>query len=159
MTKRVRKIPPSHYILVNGGMTLIELILVIAVMAVVIAAAMGAVKAMGRSSDIGKVSNDMNRIIYGINEYQMIAKTIPTGSTWPAALTDFEESDLRSRYTYKCDSTTSNFVTISTTSTFDFDPTQKLKDQNLCTNDSNTVYNADKTVTCRLVVYATQACS
>ena len=160
MSKGFRKnIPPSQYVAANGGMTLFEVIMAIAIMAFAIAASAAAIKVMGKARDIGNLNNDLNRIVYGINEYQMITKNIPAGASWPAALNDFVEPTLRSNYSYTCNSTTSNIVTITTVSTYSYDPTQKLKDQNICSNDLNTVYNANKTVTCRLVVYATQVCS
>jgi len=152
-------VPPFRYIAGNGGMTLFEVIMAIAIMAFAIAATAAGIKVMGKSKDVGSLNNDLNRIVYGINEYQMITKNIPAGASWPAVLNDFVESAIRSNYSYTCNSTTSNIVTITTVSTYSADPTPKLKDQNICSNDSNTLYNANKTVTCRLVVFATQACS
>jgi len=141
------------------GMTLVEIIIAMALMMLIIAAAAVSIKAMSKSSDTAKLTNDLNRILYGINEYQLIAKNIPTGDSWPAVLNDFVEPTLRGSYSYACNGSTGNAVTITTLSTFNFDPTQKLKDQALCTDDSYTAYNQDKTVTCRPVIFSTQACS
>jgi len=140
-------------------MTLLEVVMVMALMAVIVAASAAGIRAMGRSSDIGIFSNELNRMIYGINEYKMITKKITTGGSWPSSLNDFVDSSLRGRYSYKCDPSTSNKVTLTTTYVFGSDPTQKLKDQKLCTNDSNTTYNADKTVTCRALAYANVDCN
>jgi type II secretory pathway pseudopilin PulG len=140
-------------------MTLIEVVMVMALMAVIVASAVAAIKVMSGSSAVGTFSNELNQIIYGINEYKMINKKIPAGGSWPSSLNDFVESSLRGRYSYKCDSSTSNNVTLTTTYVFGSDPTQKLKDQNLCTNDSNTTYNVEKTVTCRPVVYSNEVCN
>jgi prepilin-type N-terminal cleavage/methylation domain-containing protein len=141
------------------GMTLIEIVVVLSLAVLIIAAAAASIGMMRQSSDASKLNNDLQRIVYGINEYQMISKNFPAGSSWPTALNDFVDSGLRSGYSYKCDSTTGNVITITSVGTFQSDPTQKLKDQNMCTNDSYTVYNANKTVTCRPVIFSGQTCS
>lgn len=141
------------------GMTLIEIVVVLTLAILIIAAAVTSLKTMGQSSDTSKLNSDLERIVYGITEYQMISKTLPAGSSWPTALNDFVDSGLRSRYSYVCNSTTGNIITITSVDTFRADPTQKLKDQNMCTNDSYTVYNANKTATCRPVIFAGEACS
>ena len=151
--------PERRWRALHTGMTLIEVVMVITLMAVIIAGAVAGIKVMSNSSAAGTFSNELNQIIYGINEYKMINKKIPVSGSWPSSLNDFVEASLRGRYSYKCDSSTSNKVTITTSYVFGADPTQKLKDQDLCTNDSNTSYNADKTVACRPVVYVNEACN
>jgi type II secretory pathway pseudopilin PulG len=160
MGARGQEMPATkRLVTAETGFTVLEVVMVMGLMAVILAVAVTGIKQMGKSSDIGAFSNELNQIVYGMNEYKMINQKIPAGSSWPPSLNDFVESSLRGRYSYKCDSSTSNKVTLTTTYVFGADPTQKLKDQNLCTNDANTTYNADKTVTCRAVVYANESCS
>jgi type II secretory pathway pseudopilin PulG len=141
-----------------GGFTLVEIVLVVGLMAVVLAASAAAVKVMATSSGIGVIGDETTAITHGLNEYRLTTNKLPAGSSWPAALSDFVEPSLRSRYSYKCDSSTGNKVTLTTTYTFASNPTAKLKDRGLCTNDANTTYNADTTVTCRLAALAMRDC-
>lgn len=152
-------IPLTAALRCRRGMTLIEIIIVLALGALVMVAAVISITAMRKSSDTSTLNSDLQRIVYGINEYQMISKTLPTGNSWPAVLNDFIDSGLRSDYSYVCGASTSNVITITSVEKFQSDPTQKLKDQNMCTNDSRTLYNSDKTVTCVPVVFAGQSCS
>jgi prepilin-type N-terminal cleavage/methylation domain-containing protein len=152
------EVPLSQHLVGNRGMTLIEMILALALGCLILAGAAMAIKTMGASSDVSKLNTNIQRIVYGISEYQSISKTLPSGSSWPALLEDFVEASMRSSFSYKCDLSTGNVITITTVSAYSTDPTQKLKDQGICTNDANTAYNADMTVTCRPVSFATQVC-
>jgi type II secretory pathway pseudopilin PulG len=159
MYKGCRQNIPLSSQLGERGMTLVEVVVVMALMILIMAAATASIKAMGKSSDVNKLSNDLTRIVYGINEYQLISKKIsPSGEDWwPGELNDFVDAGLQSTYKYRCDNLTGNIVVITTFGTYNFDPTPKLIDQNLCTGSSS--WNADKTVSCCPVVTSTQSCN
>lgn len=135
-----------------------EIVVVTALLALMITASFLVIGSSKTSADISNFNSDVNQIIQGVNEYYLISKKIPTGASWPAVLDDFVDASMRARYTYKCDASTSNKVRITSVGTFGSDPTNKLKDQKLCSS-TGTTYNTSKTVTCQVSVFEYMSCS
>jgi len=144
----------------DTGLTLIELTIAIALTAVAIGMSVIAIGAVQKSSAASRVSNDIAAISYGINEYVLIYKIIPSGTSWPAALNDFVKDPPRTAYTYKCDSSTGMRINLTSTKTYSSSTgnavVSKLLDQSVCS--SATYSTTSKTITCTPYAYKDIAC-
>lgn len=129
--------------------------MVIALSAMIIALAVKSIGLMTASSDISSVNGDITRIQYGLNQYVVVYKVLPSGSAWPVQLNGYVDASLINRYQYACQS--GGAVKITTARTFsDSSALQKFIDQRLCGTSST--WNSDKTITCVLYAFANQAC-
>lgn len=142
----------------QSGMTMLEVLIVMALIVIMIAVSLKSIQGYSASSDMNKFSSDVAQITYGISEYRLISKKIPLGASWPATLNDFVDANLRAKYAYSCDASTSSKVTITTTSKFSADPMQKFFDQRLCTSTGSSYNSVAQTVTCRLDVLNMENC-
>ena len=138
------------------GFTLTEIVIALALVAIVLAGVLKGVEVMIASSSVNSAATKITQAAHGINEYRLLYKTIPSGTAW-TPLNDFVDSSIRAEHSYRCDIGTGNKVVITTTYTFNSSPKQKLEDQGVCTSSS--VYNANKTFSCYLSVFANDICS
>lgn len=140
----------------RGGFTLTEIVIALALVALILLGALKGVEVMSASSSVSTAVNKITQAAHGINEYRLLNKRIPLGAAW-TPLVDFVESPIRAEHSYRCEAGTSNRVVITTTYTFNSSPKQKLEDQGVCTSSS--VYNMDKTFSCYLSLFASDTCS
>lgn len=153
--------PSSFFFLLNppwrhGGFTLTEVVIALALVALVAVGVVKGVELMTTSSSVSTAVSKLTQAAHGINEYRLLTKRIPTGTDW-TPLNDFVDSNIRNEHSYRCDAGTGNRVVITTTYTFSSSPKQKLEDRGVCTSSS--AYNTDKTFTCYLAVFANDSCS
>ncbi len=139
----------------HGGFTLTEVVIALALVALVLAGALKGVEIMNNSSQINSAVSKFTQIAHGINEYRLLYRTIPSGSAW-TPFNDFVDASIRAEHSYSCGGGTSNKVAIVTTYKFNANPRQKLIDQGVCSSLSHPY--ADGTFACYLSVFANDSC-
>ena len=112
-TKKVKKTKVKE----DSGFTLIELILVIALGAMIVLGAM-VLYARGRDSAVVNTTvQGLQNVVSGLSEYKMYKGSIPAATSWTAAITavpslaNYVDSTTQSSYGYKC---ASSVLTITT---------------------------------------------
>lgn len=127
----------------EAGFTLVELILVIALGAMIILAAMQLYTRARDSAVQDTYVQSLQSILAGVSEYRMYKGAIPAGTDWSAAtaLQNYVDNNLQSQYGYNC---ASGILTITTPSCDNSSQATrilaKLIDQGTC--DSTSAINA-----------------
>jgi prepilin-type N-terminal cleavage/methylation domain-containing protein len=124
----------------EAGFTLVELILVIALGAMIILAAMQLYNRARDSAVQDTVVQSLQSVLAGVSEYRMYKGVVPAGTDWTAGssvLVNYVDANLQSTYGYNC---ASGVLTITTPACdSDAQATRmltKLKDQGTCDTGS-----------------------
>lgn len=123
------------------GFTLMELLLVVALIAMMIVATL-LIYPNARLSTVTNVTDsDLNNIVSSISEYRTYKGSIPADTSWPGALTNYVDANLQTKYGYNC---ASGVLTITTgpadNNTQATRLLSKLTDQGIC--DTGSAINA-----------------
>lgn len=135
------------------GFTLLEIVVVLAIIALVMSGVAYSINAGKKSSKANDIAQKMRTVETGLYEYKSAKGTLPAQATmgnFPTALGLYIPSEITSIFKYKCDSTTNQAV-IRTDAMSDSaeasDTATRLQNMNLC---STATANSDKTVDCVL---------
>jgi prepilin-type N-terminal cleavage/methylation domain-containing protein len=119
------------------GFTLVEIILVIAVGAMIMVAAMILYNKARDTAVTDTNAKSIHTIMAGLSELRMYKGKLSSGSTWPADTTSYVDTVLSSAYGYSC---ASGVLTVTTSAADNAAQAtrllQKLKDQGLCDTSS-----------------------
>ncbi len=95
----------------NKGFTLLELILVIALGAVIMAAAIMLYQKARDSAIMDENAKAVQAIMAGLSELRLYTGVLPSGATWPAATNAYVDAKLRAQYGYSCSGGTLTLTT------------------------------------------------
>lgn len=142
----------------NKGFTLTEVVLAIGVVCMVMAASMVLISKTFITSDVNKITTNLNLVVGGVNEYRIINKSLPSGAGWPSGLNDFVDTGVRGIYSYNCP--VAGSINIVTNAGHALTSLTKLQDQNICSSPATGTSSIaqDGIITCRLVAFDGEVC-
>lgn len=138
------------------GFSLLEIVVVLAIVALIMAGVAYSIGAGRKSSKANDVAQKMRTVETGLYEYKSAKGSLPllaTAGAFPAALGPYIPSEITAAFKYKCDST-DNKAVIKTDAMSDAteasDVATRLQNMNIC---STATANADKTIDCVLKTF------
>ena len=121
----------------NEGFTLVELVLVIALGALIMLGAMTLYSKSRETATADQIIKGTHTIMAGLTELRLYKGALPAGSSWPASASNYVSSDLTSTYGYSCSSGVLRITSPACDSAEQASKVlAKLTDQTLCESGS-----------------------
>lgn len=122
----------------NKGFTLVELVLVIALGALIMLGAMTMYSKSRDTATADRIVKSTHTIMAGLTELRLYKGAIPAGTSWPASATNYVSTELSSSYGYSCASGVLRITSPACDSAEQANKVlAKLTDQTLCETGSN----------------------